>query len=473
LRPLYFEMKVLLVLALVALSTVSASKLEAKLEQKMLAKNADTFNVFLKFDGNKAVLNSIKAQKFTTRANKITQMRADLIKHAAASQSEVLSLLQGETLQKVQSFWVNNEIYVRGASAALINKLATFEKVTYIREEKHRQIVNPLPENPVVVDGGHILAGWNVELINAHLVWELEGAGNGEGVRIGQIDTGVRSTHMALDDARAETHFWRDPEGNTETQNDQNGHGTHTMGTIVGGANGIGVAPGASWMACKGCGTSSCTDFALIACGEWTLCPTDPDGISNPQCGLAPVVSSNSWGSTESDPFYNEVIDSWIAADIVPVFANGNAGPECNTTGSPSDYDVVAVGSINNANALSTFSSKGPSVAGEIRPHVVAPGTDIYSSYYLGPNSYTTMSGTSMACPHVAGVVALMYQVNPDLTFAEVRAILEETAHSDDLTPGFRTCGDIPQDTFPNNAFGAGRVDALAAVQRVLAGKKH
>ena len=168
-------MKVLLVLALVALASVSASKLEAKLEQKILAKNADTFNVFLQFNGNNAVLNSIKSQKFTTRANKITQMRADLINHAEAAQAEVLSLLKGETLQKVQSFWVNNEIYVRGASAELINKLAAFDKVTYIREEKYRKIVNPLPENPVVVEGGHILAGWNVEQINAHLVCKLIG----------------------------------------------------------------------------------------------------------------------------------------------------------------------------------------------------------------------------------------------------------------------------------------------------------
>jgi subtilisin family serine protease len=468
------RMKVLILLAaLVAFASASSSNLEPSLAPKLTSRDVQSFDIFLSFDGNKAVLSSIKTQTFPTRTAKITQMRTDLIAHAKKAQAGVLSFLASQSTTKVQSFWVNNQIYVRGASQALVNKLASFPEVTYIREEKRRPLINPIPDSH---RDSTILAGWNVEQINAHLVWDLEGAGNGTGVRIGTIDTGVRATHVALDEGFGGENSWRDPYGDSPAHNDQNGHGTHTMGTIVGRASGIGVAPGATWMACRGCDTSSCTDAALLDCGQWTVCPTAPDGTSNPDCSKAPVLSSNSWGSTISDPFYNEVIDTWNAAGIIPIFANGNSGPNCNTTGSPADYNVIAVGSTNNAGALSTFSSKGPSLAewnaGDIRPHISAPGTDIYSSYYLGPTSYYTMSGTSMACPHIAGVVALMFQVDPELSFAEVVYFLTTTANTKDLTLGFRNCGGIEQDVFPNNSFGYGRVDALAAVQAVLAAKK-
>ena len=161
-----------------------------------------------------------------------------------------------------------------------------------------------------------------------------------------------------------------DPYDQTAKPADGVGHGTHTTANIAGKA--VGVAPGAKWVACKGCSTSSCTEEALVGCGQWVACPTDVDG-QNEDCSQAPHISSNSWGGGQGDPFYNAVIDLWHAAGITPVFANGNSGPNCGTANSPADQNVIAIGATNNAHTASIFSSKGPSVDDVIKPDFCAP----------------------------------------------------------------------------------------------------
>src|SRR5665811_2378314 len=124
-----------------------------------------------------------------------------------------------------------------------------------------------------------------------------------------------------------------DPYMFTETPNDQNGHGTHTTGTICG-AGGIGVYPDAKWLACKGCATSSCSQFALTDCGQYIVCPTLPDG-TKPDCSKAPHLVSNSWGGGRGNEWFDSVIAAWHAAKIVPLFSIGNSGPSCNSANSP------------------------------------------------------------------------------------------------------------------------------------------
>ena len=106
------------------------------------------------------------------------------------------------------------------------------------------------------------------------------------------------------------------------------------MGTLAGRSKVIGVAPESTWIACKGCSADGCSTGALLECGQWTTCPTNPDG-QNPNCAMAPLVSSNSWGTYDPDGFYDEVLQAYDAAGIHAVFAIGNGGPDCSSLGYP------------------------------------------------------------------------------------------------------------------------------------------
>jgi subtilisin family serine protease len=157
----------------------------------------------------------------------------------------------------------------------------------------------------------------NIELIQAHLVWSELGI-IGEGAVVSSIDTGVRATHEALRDNINVDYFWLDPAFNTQFPDDRNGHGTHIMGTLAG-SHGIGVAPGAKWMACRGCATNSCSQSDLTRCAQFIACPTRPDGTAQ-DCSKAPHVVVNSWGGGQGNPWYDEFINAWHAAGVIPVF---------------------------------------------------------------------------------------------------------------------------------------------------------
>jgi len=256
---------------------------------------------------------------------------------------------------------------------------------------------------------------------------------------------------------------------------DQNGHGTHTMGTIVGSeTSGVGVAPGAQWIASKGCATILCTEADLTASAQFVLCPTRVDG-TDPDCSKGANVVSNSWGGGQGDQWYSPYVDAWRQAGIVPVFAQGNSGPQCSTANSPGDLNsVIGVGATDNSDSLSRFSSRGPgpNLPGfsQLKPDISAPGAQISSASNLGDALYASLSGTSMACPHVAGLVALVLSVNPSASYDSVYEVLVSTANTDVGEPagGDTTCGGIDYDTFPNNHYGYGVIDAAAAVNAML-----
>jgi len=235
------------------------------------------------------------------------------------------------------------------------------------------------------------------------------------------------------------------------------------MGTMVGddgdpGTNQVGVAPHARWIAAKGCETNSCSDSALLASGQWILAPTDLTG-QNPRPDLAPHIVNNSWGGGPGDPFYQAIVDAWNAAGIFPAFSNGNAGPGCGSAGSPGDFlNTYAAGAFDINNAIADFSSRGPSAfGGELKPNVAAPGVDVRSSVPGG--GYEAFNGTSMASPHVAGTVALMWSAAPSLVgdIGLTRQLLDDSAvDTEDLS-----CGGTADD---NNVWGEGRLDAFVAV---------
>ncbi|ODM87446.1 Bacillopeptidase F [Orchesella cincta] len=292
----------------------------------------------------------------------------------------------------------------KDADTELIQQIAEDDQVESITEEQIAHLIEPVDmKNVEALADEH---QWGVVKIQAPEAWQELGTLSGEGVIIATVDTGVRGTHEALKDNFVGEYGWFDPSTSTPEPTDNNGQEPIPLETIAGG-KGIGVAPGAKWAACRGCASSACWQSDLLACGDFFACPTRADG-SSPDCSKAPNVVSNSWGGGRGNTWYNEVIEGWHAAKIIPLFSNGNSGPSCNTANSPADQNVIAVGSTTIDDAISSFSSVGPTTDGRMKPEVSAPGSNVISAYHTSDTAYVSLSGTSMACPHAAGAIALL-----------------------------------------------------------------
>ena len=389
---------------------------------------------------------------------------------ANESQAGLRSLLERQSAS-FKPFWIVNAIRIRG-DAALLQTVAARPEVAEVLATRTYEIPKPVPGNgQPALD----VIEWNIDRVRADEVWTTFGD-RGESMVVANIDTGTQFNHSALVAQYRgnlgggnfdHNYNWFDPSnvcGNPSiVPCDNNGHGTHTMGTMVGddgdpGPNQIGVAPHARFIAAKGCETNSCSDFALLASAQWILAPTDLQG-QNPNPALRPHVVNNSWGGGGGDPWYQASVDAWIASGIFPAFSNGNSGPGCGSSGSPGDYtQSYSAGAFDIGNNIAGFSSRGPSAfGGGLKPNIAAPGVNVRSS--VPTNSYAAFNGTSMASPHVAGTVALMWSAAPAIErdIDATRALLDSTAvDTSDLT-----CGGTAAD---NNVWGEGKLDAFAAV---------
>jgi len=285
-------------------------------------------------------------------------------------------------------------------------------------------------------------------------------------VVVGTIDTGVRYTHEALRDNWVGPDYgWFDPIGRSLKPNDDQGHGTHTMGTICG-SGGIGVFPDAKWTACKGCGDWGCPQSALLKCMEFMLCPTNPNGQKK-DCKKAPHVVSNSWGGGGGGKTdYDQALRALQTGGITVLFSNGNSGNVCGNVGNPAERFGIGVGSTTSSDRLSSFSSLGQTIDERIKPDISAPGSDIRSAWHTADDAYNSISGTSMACPHAAGAAAMLYALKSDLKPRAADQFLKEGADTN-LTYSYKSCGGIRDDVFPNNHFGWGRVNAQRSVARL------
>ena len=172
---------------------------------------------------------------------------------------------------------------------------------------------------------------------------------------------------------------------------------------------------------------------------------------------------NNSWGSGPGDSFYRTVVQNWRAAGIFPAFSNGNSGPGCGTSGSPGDYpESFASGATDINDNLASFSSRGPSVfGGLVKPDIATPGVNIRSSVANG--GYASFSGTSMASPHTAGLVALIWSAFPTLV-RDIANTERKLRPATLILNGVQGCGGNGPRTHPNNEFGAGRGDAFRAI---------
>jgi subtilisin family serine protease len=404
-----------------------------------------------------------------------------LTAQAEQSQQGVRSYLDQHAVN-YQVFWINNSILVRGANRDLVNELAARSDVAYIRGN-HTVKLDVIESSASAAPDNTDAIEWGISKIRAPAVWA---AGNtGQGKVVANVDTGVRYTHAALvNQYRGNTgsgfdhnYNWWDPSrvcGNPSLAPcDNNEHGTHTMGTMVGGdgngpfTNDIGVAPGAKWIAAKGCETNSCSDTALTSSAQFIACPTRLDGTA-PDCTKAPDVVNNSWGGGQHDPWYASYVQAWQAAGIVPVFSAGNNGSGCNSMGSPGDYaNVYGIGAISINDTLASFSSKGPGQFRPQKPDFVAPGDNVRSSINTNDNAYGLLSGTSMAAPHVSGAVALYLSARPNATFKTINAVFRASAsHALNAPPGPDSCGGRNFDVYPNFIYGNGLIDIGRALGR-------
>jgi PKD repeat protein len=378
--------------------------------------------------------------------------------------------------------YIINAVIIHGGNLNLVNSLAARTDVAQIIAD--RQIaydglswVEQMMNAPYVPD----TVGWNIAKVNADDVWAM--GYKGQGMVVANVDSGVQWDHPALkpqyrgwNGTTADHNYnWFDPVGDYPVvPGDGSGHGTHTMGTMAGDdashVNQIGMAPGAKWIACKAgiVGTNFLDGNALLVCAQWMLAPTDLNG-NNPDPTLRPNVVNNSWGGGTSDYWYSGAVDAWRAAGIFPAFSLGNSGPSCSTAHSPGDnWNTFAAGATNNLDAIASFSSRGPSTpSGLMKPQISAPGVSVRSS--VPTNAYANYDGTSMASPHNAGAVALLWSADPELIGQiDLTAwVLEQSALP--LYTNEGCGGDLP-DSHPNNTYGWGRLDIKAAVDLAQAG---
>jgi subtilisin family serine protease len=429
-------------------------------------------------EGTGVALNGLRNQKFNSRAGRVSAVYDGLTAHAQQSQRslhEFLSKAGGSggssAFMHAESLWMTNEVVVHGATLALIEQLSKHPHVKNVSPDKIFLLPTPVLSTPATETATFntmadttstttttTTAQWGISKINAPSVWTT--GNTGKGVVVGVIDTGVRSTHNAIAGSYRSAYGWFDPEKMTSTPYDVNGHGTHVVGTIAG-TNGMGVAPGVTWVMCKGCRADGCYASDLTKCFQFMLCPTTPDGATK-DCSKAPRIINNSWGGGQGLTTFVDVIAAWRAAGMIPIMAAGNTGTTCGTITTPGDYaNVISVGATDVNDNLASFSSKGPTVNGLRKPDISAPGSLILSASYTSDTGVCFKSGTSMATPHVTGAIALLLSAKPTLTFDSVLQLLQSRAITTTLSKstGF-TCGGTLDSTFPNNQYGYGRVDA-------------
>jgi len=400
-----------------------------------------------------------------------------LTEHANETQAELRNAFDRVGVDYTPYYLVNS-MEVRGGSLVRLF-LSTRPEVDRVIPSPR---LRPAPQNgALAMSGGASAPGgvqWNVTMIGADRVWSEFGV-RGEGIVVGQSDSGVDMNHLELHDqyrglTEGDDYNWFDPWNSKPSPYDDGGHGTHTLGTILG-QNGIGIAPGATWFACANLNRNLGNPALYLDCMQFMLAPFPQDGdpFTDGDPTRAADVLNNSWGCPEiegCDP--NSLLaaaNNLRAAGIFAAVSTGNDGPNCGTVNAPlSLYDsVFSVGAIDRAGNVADFSSRGPVTAdgsGRIKPDIVAPGVDILSSVPGG--NYGASSGTSMAGPHVAGAVVLLWSADPTLIgdIDRTEQLLIQTA---DPYRGSTAVGCFVGEV-PNAAYGYGILDVYEAVKETL-----
>ncbi len=464
--------------------------LTAQLQQKLQENTRDELipiNIVMKqqYD-NQNLLNQSTSLPISQRRDFVVQ---ELKSFTEIHQQDILSNLEdlsyNDIVKDIQPLWISNVISC-SANSEVIYDLIQRNDIDFIDHDEFRNMLMFDKENSYNPTSREIT--WNVTKVNADDVWNL--GYTGSGVVVAVLDTGVNYNHVDLAD-----HLWTDPSYpnhgwdfrfNDNNPMDDHGHGTHCAGTVAGdGTAGsqTGVAPDAEIMCLKildsgGSGSES---------GVWSAIQF---AINNGADIMSMSIGwLHAWGPNRTT--WRNTMNTALAAGVVASVAAGNEGdqqymypipdnvrtpgdcpppwlhPDQTLTGGISS--VVCVGATNSSDGIAGYSARGPvtwqSISGFndypyspemglIRPDVVAPGSNIKSLAHYSNYGYENgWSGTSMATPCAAGVMALMLSKNPNIAPAQIDQILEETA--------------LHITTSKSNTYGSGRVDALGAINQV------
>lgn len=413
------------------------------------------------------------------RVERLTYVYDTLVAHADTTQADLRRLLDALRVG-YRPYYLENALEV-DAGPLLRAYLQTRPEVDRVLSSPR---LRPLPELPQPGEGSASAPGrppWNITSIGADRVWaELDITG--EGIIVGQSDSGVQGDHPAfagtyLGQGAGDDYHWYDPWYGSTAPTDYGGHGTHTLGSVLG-QGGIGVAPGAQWIGCVNLARNLANPPLYLECLQFHLAPFPQggDALRDGDPSRAAHVLNNSWGCPDIEGCDARSLGTAVralrAAGIFVVASAGNNGPRCGSVAEPIALfdEAFSVGAVNEFGELAAFSSRGPvSVDGSrrLKPDLAAPGVDILSA--LPGSTYGLNQGTSMAGPHVAGAVALLWSANPALIgdIDRTEQILYQTARPPAayFAPSSAACDQGP---LPNSGVGYGLLDAYAAVQLAL-----
>ncbi len=402
---------------------------------------------------------------------------------ANRTQAPILHDLQARGIP-YQSFYIANMIKITGGRAVM-QELAARPDVASIEANPYVKALLPQANRGFFANEPNGIE-WNVQRVKAPDVWAL--GFHGEGMVVAGADTGTQWDHPSMKNQYrgwngTTVNFdynWHDATSqHSPTPIDPHGHGTFTVSQMVGDdgqGNQIGVAPGAKWISCRNMdasGTGSPSTYA--ECFQFLIAPYPVGGDPNQgDPTKAPDSINNSWGCPTSEGCsantLKDITDAVRAAGIFPAVAAGNSGSSCSTvTDPPSIYaSSVTVGATTSTNAIASFSSRGPVTvdgSNRIKPNISAPGQNIRGA--VPGNGYQSgWSGTSMATPHVAAAVALLWQAKPGLVgnIDQTQTILSHSSNPA-ITQSFNQHCGITPGNLPNNIYGWGLLDILKAVQ--------
>jgi serine protease AprX len=496
-------------LATAAMASATTSW-QDKVDASVLQDAQDGNAQFLVYLDERADLSG--AAQLATKDAKGRYVYEQLTATANATQPAVVATLAQHGAQS-QRFWVTNAIHASGGLAAL-------EAVAGRSDVEHVYALGSgtlqLPDAPGGTESVDFTTTVfdSIALVNADDAWAT--GYRGQGAVVAGADTGVRWTHEALKSkyrgwngsTASHDYNWHDaihnpnvvcPPDSPEPCDDDafigGGHGTHTVGTMVGTGvdrpgqkNEVGMAPDAKWIACRNMNNGVGVIPMYLECMQWFIAPTKIDG-TGADPSKAPDVINNSWGCVEvcPPPALQDTLRASRAAGIFYAVSAGNDGGRV-VAGQPvwicsSIYHPLArypeaftVGSTQwTTDTISSFSSRGPVLLGNppdqlllTKPNITAPGTAIRSALAGSDSAYGSLNGTSMAGPHVAGLVALIISANPALAgnVDAIEDIIEQTAVRKTTN---EMCGLDSPTQVPNNTYGWGRINALAAVEAAVA----
>jgi serine protease AprX len=393
----------------------------------------------------------LKTFKHEKKKERRVNINKALREKANSGQRPVHSFLKEKKAARVISYWLFNGMAAT-VRADQVKDLADLPGVDTVRLD---DMISIDPSTPAISG----LPEWNLDAVQAPAMWAQ--GHTGDGVTVASMDTGVDILHPDLAISyRGGDNSWFDPGGERATPFDSHGHGTQTMGIMVGGDKGgtaIGLAPGANWIAVKMFNDAGSASYSAVHQGfQWLLDPDD-----NPNTGDLPDIVNNSWGYPQlvnrCFTEFQQDIQALKASGVAVVFSAGNGGSSDATSESPANYArSLAVGAVDEFLTIADFSSRGPSACPGVRiyPQLVAPGINLRTSDRTSdgvfPDSYIDVRGTSYAAPHVSGAMALLLGAQPDLTVEELESALKLSTYD-------------PRDLGPDNDYGNGLVDVAGA----------